>query len=519
MMLARHLLILAAASTMGAVELAPLFNDHAVLQRDRAVAVWGSGKTGEHVTVRFAGQEKTATTDQDGRWMVRLDALAASKDGRDLVVAGENTITITDVVVGEVWLCSGQSNMEMRVSGTLNAKEEIAAADLPLIRHIKVPLVHRGAPSITFASAWKPASPQTVGDFTAVGFYFARDIAKAIDVPIGLIGSNWGGTRIEPWISPAGFRLVPELSSIADQVDKLDPTSEAGNAAYLAFMTALKAWLPEAEAAVAARKQPPAMPVAPGSTGTQQDPTRLWNGMINPLVPYGIRGALWYQGESNGGEGLSYLQKKQALIGGWRQAFGQGDFPFYFVQLANFQSSDPAKPWGGDGWSRLREAQLQAVKTIPNTGMAVIIDIGEARDIHPKDKQDVGHRLALWALAKDYGKGGVYSGPLYASHAVEGATIRVRFDQVGGGLMVGEKTGLTPTKAVPDGKLTWWAIAGEDKNWHAAEARIDGDSVVVSSPEVAAPVAVRYAFAMNPEGANLYNTDGLPASPFRTDAW
>lgn len=515
----RSILVIAAASSLGAVELAPLFNDHAVLQRDREVAVWGTGKPGEQVSVRFAGQEKSVTAGTDGAWLVKLAAMPASKEGRDLVVQGENTITVADVLVGEVWLCSGQSNMEWRVNGTLNAQAEVAAADLPTIRHIKVPLVHRGAPSTAFKAAWTVASPKTAGDFTAVGFYFARDIAKTIDVPVGLIGSNWGGTRIEPWISPAGFRSVAELKQIADQLDLFDPTTDAGNKAHLEFMAKLKAWLPEAEAALAARKAPPTMPVAPGSTGDQQGPARLWNGMINPLVPYGIRGALWYQGESNGGEGAGYLQKKRALIGGWRQAFGQGDFPFYLVQLANYQNSDPAKPWGGDGWSRLREAQLQALKAIPNTGMAVTIDIGEAGDIHPKNKQDVGHRLALWALAKDYGKAGVYSGPLFASQEVEGSSIRVRFEQIGGGLMVGAKKGLAPTEEVKDGKLTWWAIAGEDKNWVAAEARIDGDSVVVSSPAVAKPVAVRYAFAHNPQGANLYNREGLPASPFRTDTW
>jgi sialate O-acetylesterase len=236
------------------------------------------------------------------------------------------------------------------------------------------------------------------------------------------------------------------------------------------------------------------------------------------LIPFAIRGAIWYQGESNGGEGVSYFHKKQALIGGWRQLWNQGDFPFYFVQLANFQkpTEDPA---GGDGWARIRDAQKQCLG-IPNTGMAVIIDIGQANDIHPRNKQDVGARLALWALAKEYGrKDVVCSGPLYKAHKVEGNSIRIEFDDTGGALMVGRKNGLEPTAEDPEAKLTWFAIAGEDRKWHWADAKIDGETVVVSCPDVPNPVAVRYAYAMNPQGCNLYNRAGLPAAPFRTDDW
>jgi sialate O-acetylesterase len=257
----------------------------------------------------------------------------------------------------------------------------------------------------------------------------------------------------------------------------------------------------------------------PGPGPGVGEPTRLYNGMIAPVVPYAIRGALWYQGESNGGEGATYLHKMSALVGGWRQVWSEGDFPFYYVQLANFQQSDPSKPAGGDGWANLREAQLKAL-VIPNTGMAVIIDIGDAANVHPKDKQDVGKRLALWALAGTYGKKDlVFSGPLYKSHAIAGNKIRIAFDHVGGGLIVGEKRGLAPVAEVKDGKLKWFAIAGEDNVWHWADAVIDGPTVVVSSAEVANPVAVRYAFAMNPEGANLYNKEGLPASPFGMTDW
>ena len=510
---------LTAASSLSAVELAPLFVDNAVLQRGKEVAVWGKGKPGEKISVQFAGQDKSATVDAAGLWSVKLDGLTAAKDGRELTVKGDTTIVLKDVLVGEVWICSGQSNMEMTVGRTLDAANEIAAANLPTIRQVKVPTTNSATPVTSLKLTWVAASPKTAGDFTAAGFYFAREVAKALDVPVGLISSNWGGTRIEPWTNAAGFHSVPELKSIADQVDSWDPTTELGSKAHLEFLTKLKAWIPLAETAATARQAVPPMPQAPVPGVDQQQPTKLWNGMINPLVPYGIRGALWYQGEANGGEGPSYTQKMQALVGCWRQAFGQGEFPFYFVQLANWQTSDPAQPQGGDGWSRVREAQRAALAAIPHTGMAVTIDIGEGGDIHPKNKQEVGHRLAQWALANDYAQPVESSGPLFKAQAIEGATIRVSFDHADAGLMVGSKKGLKPTEEVKDGALTWWAIAGEDKVWKKAVAKIDGATVVVSSPDVAKPVAVRYAFAMNPDGCNLYNKVGLPASPFRTDTW
>ena len=516
----RTLLLIAAAASLSAVEVAPLFGDNAVLQRGKPVPVWGKGKAGEVVKVRFAGQEKTDTVDKDGTWSVSLDKLDTAKAGRELVVAGDNTITLKNVVVGEVWICSGQSNMEKTVSTCANAQAEMAAADLPLIRQIKVPNANVAAPATTFKAGWAVASPKTVGGFTGAGFYFAREISKQLDVPVGLISSNWGGTRIEPWISPVGYSQVPELKKLFDQVQSWDSTTEVGAAAHLAFIAKLKDWAPAAEAAAKERKKVPAMPEAPVPPADRDGPTKLWNGMINPLVPYAIRGALWYQGEANGGEGDSYLHKLRALVGGWRVGFRQGDFPFYLVQLANFQKSDPTNAAGGDGWARIREAQRQALVAIPRCGMAVTIDIGDPDNVHPKNKQDVGKRLALWALAKDYGKKDLaYSGPLYREITVEEGKIRVAFDQVGDGLMVGEKKGLEPAVEDKDGKLTWWSIAGADKKWERAEAVIDGDSVVVSSPKVAKPVAVRYAYTMNPAGCNLYNKAGLPASPFRTDTW
>jgi sialate O-acetylesterase len=317
------------------------------------------------------------------------------------------------------------------------------------------------------------------------------------------------------------FRLEvsePEMRDISRKVDLWTPTTDSGREAYGLYIAKLKEWVSATEAALAAKQMPPPIPNPPVSGPDVNEPTRLFNGMLAPVIPYAIRGALWYQGEDNGNEGVTYLHKMKALIGGWRQIWGEGDFPFYYVQLANFQHSDPNNPAGGDGRAPLREAQLQAL-AIPNTGMAVAIDIGEADNFHAKDKQDVGKRLALWAIAKTYGKNIMFSGPLYKSCAITGNKVRITFDHVGGGLIVGRKTGLEPVQEDRGGKLKWFAIAGRDKVWHWAEAVIDGETVLVSSDKVPAPVAVRYAFTMNPEGANLYNKEGLPASPFSTDGW
>lgn len=460
------------------VKLASIFGDSMVLQRELPVPVWGWADAGEEVTVTFGEQTKKATADKDGRWQVKLDALKANAEGATLKVSGKNTLELKDVLVGEVWICSGQSNMEWSVSSSANPQEEIAAADHPQIRlfnvqgHLTSPVGKDECPG-----QWQVCSPKTVGGFSAVGYFFGRRLQNELKVPVGLVGSNWGGTRIEPWCSPEGLASVPELKEISDKV---------------------AAYTPETK-------------VEGGS------PSAIYNAMVHPLAPFAMRGAIWYQGESNGGEGESYYHKTQALVNGWRKLFNP-DLAFYWVQLANFQKPTD-NPAGGDGWAKLREAQRKALN-IKHTGMAVIIDIGEAGDIHPRNKQDVGWRLAQWALNQTYGKKDlVASGPLYKSHKVEGSAIRISFENVGGGLIVGKKEGLKPTAEDSSGKLARFAIAGADKQWHWAEATIDGNDVIVKSAEVAEPVAVRYAFSMNPEGANLYNKEGIPASPFRTDDW
>lgn len=460
------------------VKLASIFSDEMVLQRDMPVPVWGWDLPGQKVTVTFGDQTKTATADADGRWQIKLDKLRANEKGQPLHVSGENTVTLKDILVGEVWICSGQSNMEWRLTQALNGKQEAAAANHPQIRLFNVPgHITSPVPRETCPGEWKACAPDSVSSFSAVGYFFGRELHKKLNVPIGLVGSNWGGTRIEPWTSPAGFESVPELKNIAEKVAAYEETTKVGG----------------------------------GS------PSAIYNAMIHPLAPFAMRGAIWYQGESNGNEGESYYHKKQALVNGWRKLFNP-ELAFYWVQLANFRKPSD-NPAGGDGWAKLREAQRKALN-IKHTGMAVITDIGEANDIHPRNKQDVGLRLAQWALHQTYQmKDIVPSGPLYRSHKVDGNTIRLSFDHVGSGLMVGEKTGLEPTAEAKNGTLKRFAIAGDDKKWVWANAKIDGNEVVVSSPDVANPIAVRYAYTMNPLGANLYNKEGMPASPFRTDDW
>ena len=476
------LLLLAFTSAAHAdVKLASIFGKSMVLQRDLPVPVWGTAEAGEEVTVAFADQTKKATADNSGKWSVKLDKLKADKDGQTLTVSGKNKIELADVLVGEVWICSGQSNMEWPLRASMNAKQEIAKANYANIRLFDVPgHTTSPTPKDTCPGSWAVCSPSSAQGFSAVGYFFGRRLNKELGVPVGLVGSNWGGTRIEPWTTVDGFKSVPELSKLAEFAEKLstDKTRRVGG-------------------------------------GT---PTAIYNAMVHPLAPFAMRGAIWYQGESNGNEGETYYQKKKALVNGWRKVFENPELAFYWVQLANFRNPNP-KPEGGDGWAKLREAQRKAL-TIPHTGMAVITDIGEARDIHPRNKQDVGWRLAQWALHQTYSKKElVPTGPLYKSQKIEDGAIRLSFDHVGGGLMVGKKAGLSPTVEDTTGKLAHFAIAGEDKKWFWAEATIDGESVVVKSKDVAKPVAVRYGYTTNPASANLYNKEGIPASPFRTDKW
>lgn len=501
------------------VRLPKLFSDHMVLQRDMKIAVWGWAQPGENVTVEFDGESVSLPADGTGNWKALLAPRKANTTPKELTVTGKNTITISDVLVGDVWLCSGQSNMAFPL-GECDAKEDAKSADLPGIRYIPYWENFSGQPQEDAnLGQWQPVTPDSAPGCTAVGFYFGRRIHKETGVPIGLLLSSVGGTEIECWLPPEAFRdypaCVPAGKALEEAVIRY-------RQALLAALPELENWLKPARQALAAGKPVPPMPPVPlhpnEDRGNWVRAQSLYNGMIHPLTPFPIKGAIWYQGENNGTEEDSYFEKKRALMETWRKRWGY-EFPFYFVQLTNFLQPTEDPSGGAPGWQSCRMAQLNCLK-LPKTGMAVSIDVGDAVDIHPKNKFDVGERLALWALAKDYNKTNlVCSGPLLREAKIEGNKLRVYFDSVGSGLMVGRKIGRAHAVEDSSARLKHFAIAGSDQKWFWAEAAIEGDTVVVSSPSVPNPVAVRYAFAMNPSGCNLYNKEGLPASPFRTDNW
>lgn len=498
--------VLTAGPALAEIRLPAIFSDHMVLQRDSPLPVWGWAAAGEAVTVSIDGQTKSTKADAAGKWSVKLDRLT-SRTPTTLTVKGNNTLTLSDVLVGEVWLGSGQSNMQMAVSETHNAAEDIAKADFPQIRLFTVERKSSPTPMDNCTGRWVVCSPQTVGSFSATAFFFGRDLHQSLKLPVGLINSSWGGTPIEAWTSLDVQQSKPEFAPLLERWRKKveAPYNEA--AAMARYEKQLEAWKTAAEARKAEGKPagaPPKKPVAPRLDPGH--PANLYNGMIAPLIPFALRGVIWYQGENNAGSQQPALYNKQLplLIADWRRRWGQGDFPFAWVQLPNYKkrSEDPGAP---STWAIVREAMLRSL-SVPNTGMAIVIDSGEEANIHPRNKQVVGARLALWAKAKAYGQKIPYSGPLPGAHGIKGGEVTVSFTHADGGLVA------------RGGELKGFAVAGADRKWVWAKARIEGDKVVVSSPGVPAPVAVRYAFGDNPD-CNLANAAGLPASPFRTDTW
>ena len=508
-------LALATATVHAEVKLHALFAEHAVLQRDRPLPVWGWADPGEKVTVTLGRESGSTTADKAGRWMVKLAAQPVSTQPLTLKVAGKNTMEVRDVLLGDVWLCGGQSNMEMALGGC-NAPEDIQSADFPLIRHFGVGYNFASAPQDNVKGEWRVCSSKTAGGFTAVGFYFARRIQNKTNVPIGLLRSCVGGSNIELWMSQDTLLGTPELAPYAKQMRSSLDQYQRDLATALPGIEQWTARSRELQRLGQSIPLPPAWPEYPfGERSMRPRCVTLHNGMIEPLVPFALRGAIWYQGENNADASL-YVEKKRAMLADWRKWFGDDKLPFYFVQLAAWQKPDE-NPAGG-GWGMIRDAQRRCL-AIPHTGMASAVDIGDAEDIHPRNKADVGGRLALWALANEYGEELEPSGPLLRELKMEGNKARVLFDHVGQGLMIGSKQGraaVTEDKVTP---LKRFAIAGADRQWRWAEARIDGNSVICTHADVPAPVAVRYAYSSNPTGVNLYNRDGLPASPFRTDNW
>jgi sialate O-acetylesterase len=443
------------------LSLASIFSDHMVLQRDLKLPIWGKAAPGAKVSIQLGDEKQETAADENGKWRVSVGPLKSGGEPLELAVSsGDESVRLTDVLVGEVWVASGQSNMEWYVATSKNPDKEIAAANWPQIRIIDVPNVTADEPAESFqTSGWQAVTPDSIKNFSAVAYFFGRDLHEKLSVPIGLIGANWGGTPMEAWTSREALESSPTFKD-----------------------SAAASFAPAASPEETAKRKE----MAPHL------PARLFNGMLAPVIPYGIRGAIWYQGESNAGRYQQYAELSKIMITDWRNRWDQGEFPFLLVQLAAWEP-------GGATWPPLREAQLETLQ-LPNTGMAVTIDIGDRTDIHPKDKQTVGKRLALAARALAYGEKGVQSGPIYRDMSVSDGKATLSFDSTGGGLMA---------------ELRGFEIAGEDGKYVPAKAAIEGNMVIVSSDAVAEPKMVRYNWAAYPDG-NLYNAEGLPAVPFRS---
>jgi sialate O-acetylesterase len=499
------LTILLAIPCLASADVKPhvLFTDGAVLQRGVPVPVWGTAEDGEKVTVKFQDQT-VSTTAMDGKWMVKLAELKAGGPST-LTIEGKNKVEVLDVLVGEVWVCSGQSNMEFALNRAFEVDDAKATAADPMLRLYTVPKAVSDEPLDTIVRkespgqrAWLASDADSALKFSAVGYFFGRDLRKDLGVPVGLIHSSWGGTSAESWTSKKTLEADPSLKGLIEDYQKaLEHYPEAMEKYKLAQAEHRK----KAAAAKADGKAAPTAPRAPVGP-TSPHVGGLYNAMLAPLQPYAIRGAIWYQGEANAGRAFQYRTLLPAMIRNWRAAWGQGDFPFLIVQLAPYQKivQNPAE----SAWAELREAQLMTAQTLPKTGMAVITDIGEENDVHPRKKEPVGARLALAARVIAYGEPIVGSGPEYSGMEVKGDRVVLRFKNVGQGLLA------------KDGPLKGFAIAGEDRKFVNAEAEIEGDTVVVHAEKVSKPVAVRFGWANYPV-VNFWNKDGLPATPFRTD--
>jgi sialate O-acetylesterase len=631
------LLLIITFFAYGNIRLPRLISDNMVLQREKPITIWGWGSPGEKVTVQFNKQTKSTKTDKSGKWLVTLNAEQAGGPFV-MTVKGKNTITVSNILVGEVWVCSGQSNMEWPVRLTNNAATEIKDSNFPQIRHFTVQKAVSATPEEEVKGGdWKAATPENVGDFTAVGFFFARELYNELKVPIGLVHTSWGGTHSETWTSKKAFEQSEEFKDMIAKMPQLDfeslakkkteeiiknlkekninlpsgnepaswkePGFDDNNWPVIKVPQLWESTLGDVDGVVWLRKTIllenedsdksavlklstiddmdetyvngmkvgntnsynvsrsyviPSSVLKKGknviavkvtdtgggggiygeekevrlivnsgkeytlagdwkvgvesiassaAVGPNSYPTLLFNAMIHPVLNYGIRGALWYQGESNAGRAYEYRKAFPLMIQDWRNHFKQGDFPFYFVQLASFSAANGNSKLGST-WAELREAQTMTL-SLPNTGMAVTTDIGEANDIHPRNKQDVGKRLAAIALNQLYDKKKEYSGPMYQSMKVDGNKIRLTFTHAGSGLRVKDKYGY----------LKGFEVAGADQKFHYAKAWMEGNEVVVSCDDVPTPVAARFAWADNPEDANLFNKEGFPAVPFRTDTW
>ena len=472
----------------------PLFSRGAVLQRGLAVPVWGSAKEGEKVTVSFLGQSVSTTTAKDGKWLVRLKPLKASAQPATLTIRGENTVTVEDVLVGDVWVCGGQSNMEFTLNRAHNAATVTPTANDPLLRLVTIPRGASDEPKDEAPVTWKACDPTSAASFSAVGYFFGRDLRATQKVPVGLISSNYGGTPAEAWTDHETLLANPLLKPILDRHDRA-LTQFTTNGTEEKNRQAQEAWKQAVEQAKAENKPaPPALRLPANPKTDIHRPSGLYNAMIHPLQPFGIRGVIWYQGESNNGNPKEYQTLFPTMIQNWRKTWHQGEFPFLFVQIAPFKGMSP----------EIREAQLISWKKTPNTAMAVITDVGDANDIHPKQKEPVGQRLALAARSLAYGEKIEFSGPVFSAMKAKGPDAILSFTHAANGL------------TAKDGPLKGFEIPGPDGKFIPAQAEIRGSTVVVHGLDGKAPAAVHYGWTNVPD-VNLCNSLGLPATPFRTE--
>lgn len=506
MKLIPSLLVLAVAfapSLRAELKLPAIIGDHMVLQQKQSNPIWGWDAPGTKVTVAFAGQSKTATAGADGKWTVKLDPVPANAKPQTLAIEGTSKREIQDVLVGEVWMCSGQSNMGFTLNRDWNGDIEAAASTLPNLRLIKVPNIGTQEAKTDFDGKWERSNAEVAKTFSAVGFFFGRYIHEIVNVPVGLIDNSWGGSAAEAWVPRRVLEKDPRFKLLMEGTTKRE-AELALPAAKENYDKAMVRWKEAAAKAQAAGQPAPRPPGSPESwlSGNAR-PGNIYNGKVFPTQPYGMKGVVWYQGESNASRAYEYLDLFPLMIEQWRKEWGQGDFPFYWVQLADFKAEVPEP--GDAQWPELREAQTKTMK-LPNTGQAVITDLGEGRDIHPRNKHDVAARLVRWALVKDYGLKFPYRSPEFKSMEIKGAKAVVTLDCFG--------SFLRPFDVL---EARGFAICGADKVWKWAQGKILGkDKVEVWNDEVKAPIAVRYAWSDNPV-CNLFTEDGLPVTPFRTD--
>jgi len=507
------LLLLTPSLLLAELSVPHFFSDHMVLQRERPAAIWGKATPGAEIKITFKNQSATTQTGADGKWRTQIQTGPADATGATLTITtGPDKIQIADVLVGEVWFASGQSNMFYTMNRSPEYAGLIAESKHPALRMFNAPLVTAAENQDDIEGTWQTTTPETTPGFSAVAFFFARKLHLELGIPVGVIKSAWGGKPVETFTSREALNTLPATKALVDATLK-DAASYDQAKADAAYATKLEQWKTTMAAAKGKspeeRKRLPKKPDAPKPPLlTEGKPGVLFASMIHPFTGYTMRGAIWYQGEGNAKAGaVPYDQTLPLMINDWRKRWND-EFSFYYVQLASYHAPSTA-PGTPDSWALTQDRMRLVLNTTPKTGMAITNDVGEANDIHPKNKKDPGERLARWALAKDYGQNLTYSGPLFKTSQTRDKAIRVTFDQCGTGL-----------KSRDGSPLKRFEIAGPDKTWHWADAKIDGtDSVLISSPKVPQPAAVRYAWAANPEGANLVNSEGLPTSVFRTDDW